>query len=261
MRVTRSLTRTGVLAVLLILLASGCLKKPPPNANFDYQIGGAYPPPAGVAIVARDRLDAPVPGLYNICYVNGFQAQTEAESWWLTNHPTLVLRTAGGTPVKDTDWNELILDISTAAKRAALADIVGGWLSGCATAGFQGVDLDNLDSYTRSTGLLTADHAVAYAQLLATRGHAAGLAIGQKNAADLVARKAETGLDFVVAEECNRYDECATYTAGYGASVFVIEYRRVDFDKGCRDFPQLSIVLRDRNVSPAGATGYVRDAC
>src|SRR4051812_11453927 len=102
-----------IVGVAVVLVASGCVRKPTPNAKFDYQIGGAYTPGAGVAIVARDRLDAPVAGLYNICYVNGFQAQTEAESWWLTNHPTLVLRNAQGVPVKDTQWNELILDIRT----------------------------------------------------------------------------------------------------------------------------------------------------
>ena len=245
----------------MIATMASCQSLPKANADFDYQIGGAYPPPTGVAIVARDRLDAPAPGSYNICYVNGFQAQTEAEGWWLTNHPALVLRDAEGVPVKDTVWNELILDISTAANRTALADIVGGWLSGCATSGFQGVDLDNLDSYSRSGGRLTPDHAVAYARLLSDRGHAVGLAMGQKNSAELVVRKADTGLDFVVAEECNRYAECARYTAGYGTEVFVIEYQQADFDKGCRDFPELSIVLRDRDVSPVGSAGYVRSSC
>ena len=247
--------------VAVLLAVSGCLAKPTPNANFDYQIGGGYPPPDGVSIVARDRLDAPAPGKYNICYVNGYQAQTEDESWWLTNHPTLVLRDSNGVPIKDTDWNELILDISTPAKRTALVDIVGGWLDGCRAAGFQGVDLDNLDTYSRSQGLLNQGHAVEYARLLVQRGHAASLAMGQKNAPELVPRRAETGLDFVIAEECNRYDECGDYTAGFGTSVFIIEYRRADFTKGCADFPELSIVLRDVNVSPVGSPGYVRDAC
>ena len=51
--------------VLLVLLASGEGKSlapsaaaayapPPANAKFDYQIGGDYPPPAGVRVVSRD---------------------------------------------------------------------------------------------------------------------------------------------------------------------------------------------------------------
>jgi hypothetical protein len=142
----------------------------PANARFDYQIGGAYPPQPGVTVVARDRLDAPVSGIYNICYVNGFQAQTADEAWWLSDHPTLVLHDAAGRPVKDTQWNELILDIRTEPNRRALAQIVGPWLEGCGAAGFQGVDLDNLDTYDRSGGLITEDDAVAYARVLRRLG-------------------------------------------------------------------------------------------
>jgi len=249
------------IAVMAAFLAAGCFAVPTPNAKFDYQIGGGYTPPAGVTIVARDRLDHPVPGSYNICYVNGYQAQTEAESWWLTNHPTLVLRNAQGTPIKDTQWNELILDIRTAANRSALSQIVGGWMTSCHTDGFQGVDLDNLDSYARSQGLITQDNAVAYAKVLTDLGHAASLAVGQKNGTELVARKAETGFDFAIVEECNHFSECGAYTAGFGNNVLVIEYTRADFTKGCVDWPNLSIVLRDVGVQPAGSAGYVYDAC
>jgi hypothetical protein len=252
----------GVVVLALVACAgTACVQLPTANADFDYQLGGAYPPPAGVSVVSRDREDAPAPGLYNICYVNGFQAQTEAEDWWLTTHPTLVLRDAQGNPVKDTDWDELILDISTASKRDQLAAIVGGWIAGCGTDGFQAVEVDNLDTYSRSGGRLTQDHAVAYARLLSDRAHASRLAFAQKNSAEIVDRRTEMGTDFVVAEECNRWSECDVYTEAYGNQVFVIEYRRADFDKGCRDFPDLSIILRDVQLRPAGTTGYVRDSC
>jgi Glycoside-hydrolase family GH114 len=36
---------------------------PPAHAGFDYRIGGAYPPPAGVSVVSRDHDDAPATGL------------------------------------------------------------------------------------------------------------------------------------------------------------------------------------------------------
>ncbi len=257
----RSRAVLAATVAVIAVLAAGCYAKPTPNATFDYQIGGAYTPPAGVTVVARDRLESPVKGSYNICYVNGFQAQTEAESWWLTTHPTLVLRDAQGTPVKDTQWNELILDIRTAAKRTALGQIVGGWMTGCHTAGFQAVDLDNLDTYSRSQNLITMDDAVAYSRVLTDLGHAADLAMGQKNASDLVPRKADTGFDFVIAEECNHFAECGSYTAGFGTSVLVIEYTLADFTKGCADWPNLSIVLRDVAVQPIGSPGYVYDAC
>ena len=68
------------------------------------------------------------------------------------------------------------------------------------------------------------------------------------------------GTDFAVVEECNRYSECADYTATYGARVF-IEYREQDFSAGCKSFPELSIALRDRDVSTPDASGYVYDGC
>jgi hypothetical protein len=237
------------------------LALPPVNASFDYQLGGAYTPPMGVIIVSRDRNDPPAEGLYNICYVNGFQAQPDEESFWLDDHPDLVLRDNEGDPVIDADWDEMLLDVSTPAKREALAAIIGGFIEGCADAGFDAVEIDNLDSYSRSGGRLTEDNAVAAMALFSSAAHQAGLAIAQKNSAEIVGRKAELGTDFAVAEECNRYSECDTYTDVYGDHVLVIEYRSQDFDAGCEDFPNLSIILRDVPLRTAGSAGYVYDGC
>jgi len=240
---------------------AGSLVLPPPNGAVDYQLGGAYPPPVGVTIVSRDRRASPAAGLYNICYVNGFQIQPDEESFWMTQHPELILRDGQGNPVIDADWNEMLIDIGTPAKRTAVAAIVGGWIDGCADAGFAAIEIDNLDSFSRSGGLLTEADAVAAMRLFADRAHARGLPASQKNSAELVGRKAEMGTDFVVAEECNRYDECGVYTAAYGDHVIVIEYRQADFDAGCAAFPGLSIVLRDRDLVTPGAAGYVFAGC
>ncbi len=240
---------------------TGALVLPPDNASLDYQLGGAYSPPTGVQIVSRDRTASPAAGIYNICYVNGFQIQPGEEAAWMADHPALILRDSGGQPVIDQDWNEIVIDISTPAKRTELAGVVGGWIHGCATAGFDAIEIDNLDSYSRSTGLLTMDHAVAAMRMFADAAHAEGMPIAQKNSSELVGRKADMATDFVVAEECKRYGECDTYTASYGAHVLVIEYRQVDFTAGCAAFPQLSIVLRDRDLVPKGQAGYVYDGC
>ena len=234
---------------------------PTANAMIDYQLGEAYPPPEGVTWVSRDRNAAPAPGLYNVCYVNGFQTQPDERDFWETEHPDLLLRDAGGDVVIDPDWDEIILDVTTAEKRAALAEIVGGWIAGCADDGFDAIEIDNLDTYARSDGLVSQDDAVAFMRMLSDRAHALGMAIAQKNSTDVLVRAAEMATDFAIAEECNRYDECDAYQAVYGDRVYVIEYRDQDFDRGCADFPELSIVRRDLNLVGPSSSAYRYDGC
>jgi hypothetical protein len=239
----------------------GARALPPGNAPFDYQIGGAYEPPDGVLVVSRDREAAIAPGLYNICYVNGFQTQPQDNDAWVEDYPELLVRDEQGNPILDEDWGEYLFDVSTATNRDALVELVTPWLAGCADAGFDAIEIDNLDSYTRSSGALSADDAVAYVAALSERAHELGLAIAQKNAAELLPRASEMGTDFAIAEECNRYEECADYEEVYGDLVFVIEYREEDFEAGCENHPGLSIVLRDRNVTSPGSNGYVYEGC
>ncbi len=234
---------------------------PPANGKLDYQLGGAYPPPDGVTIVSRDRTAAPARGVYTICYINGFQIQPGDAALWQAQHPELILHDGDGNPVIDTEWNEMLIDVSTSDKRAAVAAIVDGSIDGCKQAGFNAIEIDNLDSYTRSQGLLTADDAVAAMRLFAEHAHGAGLPAAQKNAADLVARKGELATDFAVAEECDAFGECDSYTAGYGNHVLVIEYDQTSFATGCQAFPQLSIVLRDRKLVTPDQPGYVYAGC
>jgi len=234
---------------------------PTANASWDYEIGGIYTPPSGVKVVSRDRNSAPAAGLYNICYVNGFQIQPDEESFWTGQHPTLILRDSANKPVVDTAWNEMLLDTSTAAKRTELAAIVGGWITKCKTDGFNAVEIDNLDSYSRSSGLLTQANNIAFMAQLSAVAHQNGLAIAQKNSSELLGSVATMGTDFAVVEECNRYSECDTYTAAYGTLVFIIEYRLQDFQTGCTKYPQLSIVLRDLNVSTPSSSSYVYQGC
>ncbi|WP_210587306.1 endo alpha-1,4 polygalactosaminidase [Streptomyces sp. GESEQ-35] len=232
------------------------LRLPPRNAGFDYQIGGAYKPPSGVRIVARDRSASPAPGLYNICYVNAFQAQPDAEQEWPAD---LLLRDADGGVVIDEDWDEALLDIGTAAKRTRIAGRVGEWIDGCADKGFDAVEPDNYDSYTRSDGLLTADDATAFIALLSRQAHARHLAIGQKNTVELAGQRKKAGLDFAVAEECGQYDECGEYAEAFDDRVVDIEYTDSGLRKALSDFgDRLSIVRRDVMVTTPGSKGYVR---
>ncbi|MGW3354550.1 endo alpha-1,4 polygalactosaminidase [Streptomyces bungoensis] len=234
------------------------VRLPPRHAGFDYQIGGAYPPPAGVRIVSRDRSDPPAPGRYNICYVNAFQAQPQERSSWPAD---LLLRDARGRVVIDEDWHEPLLDLRTPAKRERVARRVNRWLDGCARKGYDAVEPDNYDSYTRSRHLLTAADATAYMRLLTRHAHARHLAVGQKNTAELAGRRRAVGLDFAVAEECGQYDECEVYAQAFDDRVVDVEYTDSGLRKAlARWGGRLSIVRRDVDVSTPGSAGYVREA-
>ncbi|MFF4394231.1 endo alpha-1,4 polygalactosaminidase [Streptomyces sp. NPDC001480] len=236
--------------------ASEAVRLPPRAAGFDYQIGGPYRPPAGVRIVSRDRSAAPAPGLYNVCYVSAFQAQPEERGSWPAD---LLLRDAHGKVVIDEDWNEPLLDIRTPAKRERVAERVNRWIDGCAAKGFDAVEPDNYDSYTRSRHLLSADDATAFITLLARHAHERHLAVGQKNTAELAGERKRTGLDFAVAEECGEYDECGTYAKAFDDRVLVVEYSDPGLHRALAKFGgRLSIVRRDRDVTTPGSDGYVR---
>ena len=245
-----------LLVPLLVLTAAPAVARDalPVGTDVDYQLGGARTVPGNVGIVVRDRKAQPAPDRFNICYVNGFQTQPD-ERWYWKRHPRLVLR-KNGKPVVDSAWGEWLLDLRTAKKRQRLAAVVRPWLRGCVQRGYDAVEFDNLDSFTRSRGLIKRAHAVAYARLLVRAAHGVGLSAGQKNLAGFDGR--QVGYDFAVAEECGRYRECAAYVAHYGRRVLVIEYRRVDFTWTCdHQGDRLAVVLRDRNLSPRG----VREWC
>jgi hypothetical protein len=247
--------------------AAAAVTLPPVNGQFDYQIGGSYTPSSTVSIVDRDRGDSPVSGKYNICYVNAFQTQPGEASFWTGQHPDLLLKNSNGSYVTDPGWpGEYLIDTSTAAKRASLATIVGGWIDGCQTKGFQAVEPDNLDSWTRSGSKLTKANNVAFATLLAQRAHADGLAIAQKNTADLgSSAKASIGFDFAIAEECQQYTECGSYTSLYGNNVIEIEYTdnpKSAYTTACAaQGKTISVILRDRDVVAKGQSGYHYEYC
>jgi hypothetical protein len=222
---------------------------------WDYQIGGASPPDPQVGIVVRDRADEPAPGAYSVCYVNAFQSQPGADV-----PADLLLRDRSGAPVEDPGWpGEYLFDVSTAGSRDAVLDLVGPWIDGCADAGFDAVEADNLDSWTRSRGLLDAGDAAATARLLVHRAHAAGLAVAQKNAAELTGL--DLGFDLAVTEDCAVYDECAGYARTYDV-VLDVEYTDEGFAAGCAAGTEgVSVVRRDVAVSVPGTAGYVSEWC
>lgn len=239
---------------------------PPANGAFSYQLGGAFAPPAGTQIVTRDRTASPLRGAYSICYVNAFQTQPGELRWWRAHHRSLLLR-RNGREVQDPGWpGEVLLDTSTARRRAGIAKVLGGWIDGCARKGFQAVEPDNLDTWTRSNGRLTSSGNFALARQLIVRAHRAGLAIAQKNAAEKTQAGRRLGFDFAVAESCQVYDECTAYTNAYGAEVLEIEYSDqggvANFEAACRARGgSISIDYRDHDLVAPGDPAYVDRSC
>ena len=235
------------------------VRLPPAHAPADYQLGGAYPPPDGTTLVVRDHQAAPAADAYNVCYVNAFQVQPGHTDDW---PPDLLLRDADGRLVIDRRWQEVLLDLSTPDKRRRAAARVGAWIDDCADRGFDAVEPDNLDSYTRSQRLLTQEHALAYAALLAERAHRHGLAVAQKNAAELTPHHRRMGTDFAVAEECGQYDECDTYRTAYGDRVLVVEYTDTGLARACARWGhRLSVVRRDRTLTTPADPDYRYRTC
>lgn len=135
----------------------------PTGTDVDYQLGGAAPAPDHVGILVRDREEAPQEGRCNVCYVNGFQIQPQEKALW-RQRPELVLWDGAGDPVVDEAWGEWLLDLRTQEKRKRIARIVTRWTAACADDGFDAVEYDNLDSFTRSGGLLKRRHALRFAR-------------------------------------------------------------------------------------------------
>ena len=108
----------------------------------------------------------------------------------------------------------------------AVLDVMVARLDLAQRKGCDGVEPDNVQSFDNDTGFdLTEADQLAYNRALAYAAHDRGLAIGLKNAAELIPELIGH-FDFSVNEECNDYDECAPYEAfiAEGKPVFNAEY-------------------------------------
>ena len=107
-----------------------------------------------------------------------------------------------------------------------LGPIMNARLDLAKSKGCDGIDADNMDAYTNTTGFpLTAADQLTYNKFIANSAHARGLGIGLKNDLDQVADL--VGLyDWQINEECFDYNECnllAPFITA-GKEVMQIEY-------------------------------------
>ena len=127
-----------------------------------------------------------------------------------------------------------------------LAPIMRARLDLCKAKGFDAVEPDNIEIYDNNTGFpLTYKDQFTYAQWLANEAHSRGLAIGIKNAPDMVADSLSF-FDFAITEDAFYYDwikEMIPFIKA-GKPVFAAEYTDMDVD-----FPAACLWGKENNVS------------
>jgi hypothetical protein len=119
-------------------------------------------------------------------------------------------------------WDERWIDIRSDEVLA----IMEARMDLAADKGCDGVEPDNVDGYSNTTGFdLTAQDQLNYNQALADAAHERGLAIGLKNDLDQITDLV-SAFDFAVNEQCNQYDECDLLSPfiSAGKPVFNAEY-------------------------------------
>lgn len=136
-----------------------------------------------------------------------------------------------------------------------LAPIMRARLDLCAAKGFDGIEPDNIEIHTNRTGFpITYADQLAYARWLADEAHARGLAIGLKNAPDMVADSFDF-FDFAITEDAFYYgwiEQMLPFIEA-GKAVFAAEYTDmdVDFAAACawgRAY-NVSFILKNRTLT------------
>jgi hypothetical protein len=108
-----------------------------------------------------------------------------------------------------------------------LAPILADRVELCRSRGFDGIEFDNVDGYANASGFdLSEADQLAFNRWLATAAHGRGLAVGLKNALELVV-ELEPDFDFAIVEQCFAYRECQLTRpfVHAGKPVLDIEYR------------------------------------
>jgi hypothetical protein len=148
----------------------------------------------------------------------------------------------------DPGWtNERWLDIR---QLSVLEPIMQARLQMCKEKGFDGVEVDNVDGYTNSTGFpLSSADQLTYNEWLASAAHALGLSIALKNDTGQIAQL-EPYFDFALNEECFEYAECnrlAPFVAA-GKAVFEVEYS-LESSQFCAQANALGFMAMKKNLS------------
>ncbi len=232
-----------ILFFAALLLASGTadadsIRRPVAGAGFAISLSEPQlEPRPGVGVYEIDLFDTEpatidalhAAGGYVICY---FSAGS-LEDWRpdVAQFPPAVIgRDYAGWP------GERWLDVR---RRDVLAPILEARLDLAVAKSCDAVDPDNVDGFANPTGFdISRDDQRDFNLWLAEAAHARGVAIGLKNAAELVAELVGR-FDFAVIENCAAERGCDAYNAfaDLKKAVFQIEYRDEtrDWDAVCRE--------------------------
>jgi len=202
---------------------------PVPGGPFHWQLQGSVDVGDNIRVVGADLFDTladqvaawRAAGLYPICYIN----VGAVEDWRddAGDYPGDVI----GAPYWGWD-GENWLDISRFER---FADVITARLDLCRDKGFLAVEPDNIDAFeadqsSKPTGFdITREDQLRYVNWLIKQAHGRGLAIGQKNATELVPDLVDQ-MDFALLESAHRLgfmDEFDPYVA-QGKPVFAVEY-------------------------------------
>lgn len=237
--------------------------QPPPGVAFDYQLGGDYPPPDGTELVVRQWSGGEaVEGMYSVCYVNAFQ--TEAEP----GHPDSAMNWPEGLVLErleDPEWpGEHPINIDSNRLRRTAVEFIQHRFTECRLQGFDAVELDNLDTFTRYPDApFDRDDAIAYARLLVEEATEQGLAVGQKNTPELLdVARTEIGFGFAIVEQCGEYDECQQFVDTFEGRVYAVEYTDAGLAAACEAIVDVAgVVQRDLDLVTPDDVGYVHETC
>jgi hypothetical protein len=173
--------------------------------SFQYQLTGTIDPSVAAKIFDIDGFDVPAStvatlkaqGKTTICYMS-------AGSWedWRPDAGTFPASVKG----RSNGWpGEMWLDIR---QRSVLIPLMTARAQLCKSKGFQGIEWDNVDGYTNSTGFpLSKADQIAYNRALAQMTKSLGLFVVLKNAQD-IAPDLVNDFDALLTEQCIEYSEC-----------------------------------------------------
>jgi hypothetical protein len=198
---------------------------PTPGTSFQIQYTGTINTKLNVKMYDLDAYDTSATtiaslkakGIKVICYFSAGSYEN-----WRADKGSFPASVLGN--VMDGWPDERWLDIR---QLTVLRDIMGKRMDMAASKGCDGVDPDNMDGYTNSTGFpLTAQDQLNYNKMIAQEAHNRNLSVGLKNDIEQVKLLAPY-FDFAVNEQCFQYKECSVYTAftGLNKAVFGIEYK------------------------------------